>query len=232
MMLTEGRDVGNPPPRSSYDRHFECDLLRRLRCNDPQVVAEAMNDLCIYTFRLAAPVVRFRLGPHDADHDDVLQDIAVVMLKKIDTYEDRGTPLAHYITSVAKKVAQDYLGRRSRHDKRNHSLDDYDLDPKEQRRITRDYRNERAHPTNGPEPSLGELNQVERDRLILNAIRNLDPRDQQIIKVMYFNGITNSQEIANLLRMTAVNVRQRRSRAFEKLRNMGLGGLLDDLCLF
>lgn len=232
-MLTEGRDVGNPPPGSPYDCPFEDDLLRRLRCSDPHTAATAQEDLCLYTFQLATPVVRSRIGADTPDHDDLLQDIALVMLEKIDRYEDRGKPLAHYITAVAKNTALDHVGRRIRHWERNRSLDDYALDPKEQSRITSDYRNERAHAGNRPEPSLGPLDQTERDRLLQSAIKNLSDNEQRVVKLNYFTGITSSSEIARLLGLSAANVRKLHERARGKLRKMGdLDDLLDDLCLF
>jgi RNA polymerase sigma-70 factor (ECF subfamily) len=187
----------------------QCDLRD---CPDEQLVAlsgegsePAFEELVLRHRRMITGVSR-RFFPNSEDAEDVAQDAFVKAFTSLDKLKD-GVPFRHWLVRLTINLCLDRLRKEKR--RRDKPVTRFDSD--EAGWLERQLSGR----------SLEELDRMEGSReareLLGRVLGRVSAKDQAILKLLYGEGMQVSQ-VAELLGLSAVNVRVRAFRARRTVR--------------
>lgn len=161
-----------------------------------QVEPQAFGKLYDHYFGRVYTYIRYRVSD-----DDIADDLTALVfeqaLRQIHRYDEKRGPFAAWLFGIARNTVGNHLRHRRRW--KWFSLDSEDNTP--------------AH---GPSPEEA-LIKTERHDQLLDAVKQLPEREQDIIALKYVAGITN-RDIARLTGLSESNVSVIVYRSLQKLR--------------
>ena len=184
-----------PSHSSAVDIHNQNDANLFLLLQNGQT-----NTLAILYDRHAALVygIALKLLGNTAEAEDLTQDIFLILTKKCSYDPQRGT-LRTYLAILTRSRALDRLRARTRNKKR----------------LRKQAFSENANVLS--ESPIETVSQLERSRLVQQALEQLSPQEQEILKMAYYQGLSQSK-IAEQLNIALGTVKSRSRRGLLKLR--------------
>lgn len=182
-------------PPENQDHQEDLDLVRQVLANEPAAV-----EVFVKRMRCVGSILKIRNARYGRPLDraaleDLVQDVLVVVWRKLSTYEGRG-PLEAWVYRISSFQLMSALRKARRLPRTSGELDlDYaSPDPL-------------AEPTE-PSKHLGN-----------RLLRHLAGREAQIVKLRHFEGL-KFDEIAEVLEVAPSTAKTHYYRAVEKLRTI------------
>ena len=171
-----------------YIRPNESALVYAAREGDKEALLELLRRNWAWLRGLVLGVV------HNAnDADDILQDICVQVISKIDTLREPEL-FIRWLAAIARRQALQYTRRQN---KRPITIDDEIID---------------QQPDNKSSELFENIERKEQYQQILDAINSLDEKYRQVLIMQYTSGMTYAQ-IAEILDMPITTLQIRLVRA-------------------
>lgn len=181
---------GVSPSLSAPSRAYRSDTTLIHACIDGS--ESAWQELVRRYSRLVYSIPR-GYGLAEADCEDVLQNVFMITFRRLGSLRDF-TCLSAWLITTTHRECRHYAKRRPAHDELDESIPDDD----------------------GPAPD--KVVQWERRQLVQEALRQLDPRSQDLLAALFFDSTSPSYEqIAARLGMPEGSIGPTRARSFKKL---------------
>jgi RNA polymerase sigma-70 factor (ECF subfamily) len=192
---------------ASWEKHSDEELLRIYQTGHPLESNRAFSAL--YN-RYRLNVVRY-VGSKVKDEWEAKAVFCDVWLKAMDglkTFEWQGIPLERWLIRTANLTIREHNRKNERY-----------VIFEEAEEFIEFRLNQLDSAKTPPEVVIGEELREEADNRFFKALKALkSPLQRQIIRLIYFKGITNSGEIAKKLGQKPSNIRKNHERALKKLK--------------
>lgn len=223
MLLDGSSPTGGPKQRSARrDPAPDRELLCRVQSLDPAEAAAAHDELYNYCIETIKPIILANLADED-DREDVAQETCEFVIRNIPQFEYRGTPLAHWFSAIAKKMAQTRIHKNKRDALYIPRSLDTEFEEREYGRLhsASDPRTETGRPAlpvhEDPDGLPADLTSIEADRIVKAVLDILPLQERRVVQLMWFGRITDDKEIGRLLNMKPGTVRVYRHRVRERI---------------
>jgi RNA polymerase sigma-70 factor (ECF subfamily) len=141
-------------------------LVARITAGDEHALAEVFDAMAPLVYEAARRVVG-----HEAQAQDVVQDVFVQLWTHPERYDSRLSALGTYLSVLARSRAVDLL--RS-----------------ELRRLARQERHWRLHPQTPSASAHEEVATAEAKTLVRRAVEQLPPDQRRVVELAYFQGLS------------------------------------------
>ena len=183
-----------PPSRPSEGDNVgrtDADLFVLLQNGQTDILAVLYDRHAALVYGIALQVLS-----NTAEAEDLTQDIFLRLTRECSYDPKRGT-LRTYLAIFTRSRALDRLRSRTRNQIRSRSLDENDK--------------------LSDESPIDNASQLERSREVQEALQQLSTKEQEVLRMAYYQGLTQS-EIAQQLNIALGTVKSRSRRGLLKLR--------------
>ncbi len=181
LVIKEGLSYNNEVTIgiSPVNQSDELKLVERAKTD-----TEAFSELYDLYFSRVYNFVAAKIGRQE-DTEDLVSDIFMKILEKLDKFKDRGVPFGAWVFKICRNEIYDYYKKTGR-DKTT------DLDNAAEIKDKDETPDKKAH-------------QVELSEQVRKVLSELPERDQSVVELKFYSGL-NNREIADALGLTESNI--------------------------
>ena len=169
----------------------DADLVKRAKQGDP----DAFREIYEQTYSKIYSYVYYRVTDRETA-EDIAAEVFVRLVRKIDTYQDRGRPLLAWLYTIAGNLVRDFHRRNSR----------VQWMPIEDRELVSD----------DVGPSAATNMSLDRD-MLADAINQLTEDQAQVVLLKFVEGRSNA-EVAEMIGKNEGSVKSLQHRAIRAMR--------------